>query len=214
MLFLHELSFAEFHNIYNITDPTQALDHWYKLFLHVLNKHAPIKRRRVKHPTLPPWFTKNIQDAMSLRDELRQKKKFDEYKKQRNHVTDLVREAKKSLAAKMINESESTRGIWDAINMISGKKKANHSQIPQHLTPNTLNTYFTTIADTLAHSCATDPNTYVCSDQLLQHCKAADGTEMFSIPPITVFEVGKIISSIKTKSCGLDGIKGVFSVHC
>ena len=71
-----------------------ALSHWIDLFLDVINKQAPLKKKRVKHQTLPPWLNTDIKQAMLLRDKCRKQKKFVEYKQQRNRVNYLVREAK------------------------------------------------------------------------------------------------------------------------
>ena len=40
---------------------------WYKLCLDIVNKLAPVRRKRLKHPKLPPWLNKNIIQAMSDR---------------------------------------------------------------------------------------------------------------------------------------------------
>ena len=75
-----------FHGVFNYNDPSEALAFWYDVFLSVVNKHAPLRRKRVKHPKLPPWLTKNIIQAMALRYKLKRDKLFDLYKKQRNSV--------------------------------------------------------------------------------------------------------------------------------
>ena len=38
---------------------------WYKLFMDVVNRHAPIRHKRVKHSELPPWLNKIIIQALS-----------------------------------------------------------------------------------------------------------------------------------------------------
>ena len=46
--FLCDLSSASFDAIYGLSDPDEALAHFYKLFLHVYDKYVPIRRQRVK----------------------------------------------------------------------------------------------------------------------------------------------------------------------
>ena len=75
-----------FHSVFNYNDPSEALAFWYAAILPVVNKHAPLKRKRVKHPKLPPWLTKD----MALRDKLKRDKLFDLYKKQGNKVSTSV----------------------------------------------------------------------------------------------------------------------------
>ena len=86
-----------FRSIFNYNDPSEALAFWYDVFLSVVNKHAPLRRKRVKHPKLPPWLTKDIIQAMTLRDKRKRDKPFDLYKKQRNKVSTFVRTAKKKI---------------------------------------------------------------------------------------------------------------------
>ena len=90
-----DLHLIPFENMYNFSDPSLALSRWIDLFLDVINKHAPLKKKQVKHQTLPPWQNTDIKQAMLLRDKFRNQKKFVEYKQQRNCVNYLVREGKK-----------------------------------------------------------------------------------------------------------------------
>ena len=53
---------------------------WYKLFMDVVNRHAPIRHKRVKHSILPLWLNKNIFQAMSDRGQLKKERMFKEYK--------------------------------------------------------------------------------------------------------------------------------------
>ena len=94
-LFLMDLHVTPFEIIYNFSDPNEALSYWIDLFLHVLNKHMPLKRKRVKHKTLSSWLNTDIKQATLFRDKLRKQKMFAEYKQKRNRVNFLVREAKK-----------------------------------------------------------------------------------------------------------------------
>ena len=59
---------------------------WYKLFMDVVNRHASIHHKRLKHSKLPPWLNKNIIQAMSNRDRLKKEEMFTEYKTARNKV--------------------------------------------------------------------------------------------------------------------------------
>ena len=83
--FLWDLSLAPFSGVFSFSDPNQALTAWYEAFIPVVEKHAPIRRRRVKHPTLPQWLSSEIIKTMKLRDRLKRDKKFEDYKKQRNN---------------------------------------------------------------------------------------------------------------------------------
>ena len=79
---------------------------WYKLFMDVVNRHAPIRHKRVKHSKLPPWLNKNIIQAMSDRDGLKKERMFTEYKTARNKVKNLVRNAKKLDFRRLVENNE------------------------------------------------------------------------------------------------------------
>ena len=72
--FLLDLSIAPFYLVYNCTDPDTALSVWYSIFLPILDKHAPLRCKRVKHPKLPPWLEKDIITAMSEREKTKRGK--------------------------------------------------------------------------------------------------------------------------------------------
>ena len=79
--FLNDLNNAPFDKVYNHTHPDEALATWYSVFLKVLDKHAPQKKRRIKYSFKPGWLTLEVLDAMRYRDYLLKLKLFDEYKK-------------------------------------------------------------------------------------------------------------------------------------
>ena len=120
---LWDLSLAPFVNVFSFSEPNQAPTAWYEAFLPVVEKHAPIRKRRVKHPTLPQWLSSEIIKAMKLRDRLKRDKKFEDYKKQRNKVTSLVRAAKKAYFAKLINDNKDTASLWRAMTEITHKSR-------------------------------------------------------------------------------------------
>ena len=95
--FLNDLNNAPFDKVYNHTDPDEALATWYSVFLKVLDKHAPQKKRRIKYSFKPGWLTLEVLDAMRYRDYLLKLKLFDEYKKQRNKVIYMIRNTQKTL---------------------------------------------------------------------------------------------------------------------
>ena len=129
--FLKALSFAPAAAVFGAADPTTALIIWYDGFLPVIEKHAPLRRKRVKHPTLPQWLSTDIITAMKTRDKLKKEKKFDDYKKYRSKVTNLVQAAKKAYYEKLINHNKDTSALWKAMNEITlkSRNKSASSQI-------------------------------------------------------------------------------------
>ena len=58
-------------------------------FMPIIDKHAPLSKKTAKHLKLPPWLTKGVILAMSIRDRLekgKKKEKIYDCKKQRQSV--------------------------------------------------------------------------------------------------------------------------------
>jgi hypothetical protein len=49
------------------SDVQAATDMWYILFLSEINKHAPLKTKRMKYAHQPEWLTDDIKDARVCR---------------------------------------------------------------------------------------------------------------------------------------------------
>jgi len=205
--FLFDLSCAPFHLVYNEADPDRALAAWYDIFLGVLNRHASLRRKRVKYESVPPWLTHNIIQEMYIRDTLRREKRFAEYKQQRNRVRLLVRKAKAMYVDNMIKQDKSVSTLWRAMTVATGGSEKKPNVIPSHLTADHFNNHFLSVAETLAPS-KTNTEPYVCSDKLIDYCKPRSQIrDAFVIPHVTVFDVGKIISAMPNKkSSGPDEI--------
>ena len=163
--FLWDLSLAPFVNVFSFSDPNQALTAWYEAFLPVVEKHAPIRKRRVKHPTLPQWLSSEIIKAMKLRDRLKRDKKFEDYKKQRNKVTSLVRAAKKAYFAKLINDNKDTASLWHAMTEITHKSRNKAKTAEIKCSPNVFNNHFLSLTDAILKSADTSTS----SDIRSQH---------------------------------------------
>ena len=69
----------------------------------IINVHAPLRKKRVKHAILPPWLTRDVIPAMAVRDCLKKEKRFEEKKRK---VKSLVRSAKKSYFDKLIESDK------------------------------------------------------------------------------------------------------------
>ena len=71
------LEFRSFlKNVFNFPGPPQALTAWYEDFVPVVEKHAPIRKRRIQHPTFPQFLKPDIISVMKIRDKLKHEKKF------------------------------------------------------------------------------------------------------------------------------------------
>jgi hypothetical protein len=202
------MKLAPFQNVFNFTNPDEAIVWWTELFKNIVEKHCPMKTKRVKTNLPPPWLTKEIQNEMKKRKRLKQKKKFDEFKKQRNYVKHLIRKAKKNYFYNLVKNQTNTSVLWQAINKLT-KNKNKSSDIPKNKTLDEINLHFLSIAKQLTEGAFQNADLYTCSDKLKSHCskQLKNKTQIFYIPLLSITDVIKYISNMKnTKASGIDGI--------
>ena len=138
-----------FHGVFNDKDPSEALAFSYDAFLPVVNKHASLRRKSIKHPKLPPLLTKDIIQAMAFRDKLKHDKLFDLYKKQRNKVSTSVRTAKENYFSKLVTDNRDTATICRAINEITRESRPQSNSYINNITPDSFNNHFLSLAERL-----------------------------------------------------------------
>ena len=200
--FLYDLCMANFNHVYQFTDPDQALDEWYKIFLSVFNKHAPLRTKRVKFRSKQPWHTNDIDTATNIRDNLLlQSGKNEEFRKQRNKVTSMKREAQKKYFSELIASKSDTKSIWRAVNQLSGKKTASTAS-KSELSVEDMNSHFSHVAEKIIDIDHTDSNELLL---LKEFCASKNVKNDFSFTFMAVHDVCRELSSLKqSKSRGLD----------
>ena len=140
---------------------------WYKLFMDVFNRHAPIRHKRVKHSKLSPWLNKNIIQVMSDRDRLKKERMFTEHKIERNKIKKILSEMQINC---ILGDLWKTNiSVWRALNTFTKGTHSRQKEIPHHFTASAFNDYFLSIAETLVKSQdSPDSNKhYSCSKALL-----------------------------------------------
>lgn len=211
--FYKDLALTPFNHVYQITNPHEAFQHWHETFLNILNKHAPIRQKRVKHAFKPSWYTKEVEEAVKKKTKLKIEKRFQEFKTQCEYVKKLIKKSKKELFGKLIENDKNTSTLWRAINSIT-KGTNTTNVIPHFFTADMFNDHFATIADTLVPFTKRDEIQY-CSKTLSSFCaEKTANVEPYTIPPLAVHEVGKLITSMKNKrSSGPDEISSTIVKH-
>ena len=71
--YLSYLGTLPFGNIYQYTEPQEALLFLCNLLKLAINKHVPIKTKRVKHSDIPAWLSNKTIEAMRKRDTFNKK---------------------------------------------------------------------------------------------------------------------------------------------
>ena len=204
--FLYDLSLTRFDLIYSITDPEAALCLWYALFNAVLDKHAPVRTRRVKSSIRPPWLTHDLMKAMKERDKLKKKQRFDDYRMQKKCIKKLVMKSKESLIKRTIKDKD-TASIWRALAQVTKGRNQNKQNLPPNINANDLNQHFLSITEKYLPSQTTD-DCYIFPDNLKQFCsERLTKSPPFNIPSLMPHEVGRFIKNMKNKnSSGPDDI--------
>lgn len=216
--FLNELSQNLNNMTYSATDSNMNFSEWVTTFVSILNRHAPVKTKRVKHETQPDWFTDDIRNAMKNRDIKHKLKDWSQFKYWRNKSTKLIQTAKREFFSKAISENKDNSFLWKHIKQIQGGVK--DSGLPDELevdnetshSPidiiNKLNSYFANISDRLK---ASSPNNSQRKNDFQKLKNYIDNL----IPENTNFKIpfmqeNELITTIKkldsTKATGLDGI--------
>ena len=119
--FCNDLSLAS--NTLHTTDAdtNQNFENWCTIFSEVLDKHAPVKSKRIKHETQPEWLNDDIKYAAKTRDTYHKNKNWHQYKTWRNRTNSLIRKAKSELFAKSIAENKNNSFLWKHVKALKGQ---------------------------------------------------------------------------------------------
>ncbi|XP_071944832.1 uncharacterized protein [Antedon mediterranea] len=209
--FLNELQHQNWQDLYNLTNVDAALTFWTSKFSHICDKFAPYVTGRFKR-TLPKWLNNrhDIFDMFHQRDALKVKAyktknniDFKNYRKIRNSVTKLCRDARAMYYKSFLNNNKgNTKTIWNGLKDLLPSKSntfppsfsINGSDISDHLIiADSFNSFFTNNAVKLsslidASNCP-DPSSYlsICNSFFSLSCIDEDfvQTELTSFNPNT-----------------------------
>ena len=127
--FLLDLSKQPWDHVYFYADnPDSMREIWRKLFTDVLDKHAPIQKKKIKSKKVS-WITSEIKKLIISRDKLKRKAiitklkiDWDNYKQARNETNSKIRQPKKDYYCNKISaEKQDPKAAWKTINTLIGK---------------------------------------------------------------------------------------------
>ena len=106
-------------------------------FLRVLDKHAPIRVKKVKNKSNVPWLTSSIKLQMRERDRLKHLaikhnsvNHWSAYKSSRNRITQALREAKTAYYKRQfVSAKNNPKQAWKTVNKILNRKQERGSEI-------------------------------------------------------------------------------------
>ena len=213
--FLNDLENAPWEEIESIENVDEALEYWYKLFLKITNKHAPMKEKRVKRNKQPEWFNDDILKQMAIRDHFKQKGEEERYRVARNRTVDMIDKAKTDYYSTMIEANKNnSKKLWGYMDEIAPKEKKQpptsiidgdkNMTDPQDIA-NSFNGFFATIVNKYLPESQNTPSDHTLLKDFVK--SKLNHLDNFSIPLITEEEVMKLIGNLgENKATGLDGV--------
>ena len=132
--FRDDISQQNWSIINNFLDPNDMWAAWKNLFLECVDKHAPIRSKRIR-PNRSPWITPILKKRFRKRNVLKIKaihsnnaSDWSIYKKFKNSVTDEIRKAKEIYYVNSLNDSKGNpRDTWKIINNLMSRRSINPS---------------------------------------------------------------------------------------
>jgi hypothetical protein len=133
----------------------KSWDKWKNMFLNLCDKHAPIRKMRVRKKHLP-WIDRDVLEKIYERDFIHKKavsnKNGDywyQYKIKRNEVTNLIKTKKREHFTSKLKSAKNSKEMWNTIKEIVPDKKSNNG-VPQEMNADSFNEYFSNIGLSLA----------------------------------------------------------------
>ena len=146
-----------------VNNETPSWSDWKKEFLRISDKHAPIKKSRVKE-RYSPWITPEIIKLMYKRDFLKAKSDQDgnpatlqEYRHTRNLVNMYVDKAKSSHVKDVsVKYKNNSRKLWKELHKLAGNDKYINGVHPD-IECNDINEYFTNVGKEISDRFPKEP---------------------------------------------------------
>lgn len=135
-LFRSDLNDSNLKLVETFTDPNVALNMFYDTLKTVLDKHAPLKEKRIKREYQPKWITDEIKILMRKRDECHKHGQIDQFKILRNKITSLIRKSKRDYFNKAVQDNKTPGVLWRNLKSISNKQQHGKMRIPNEIITN------------------------------------------------------------------------------
>ena len=219
--FIKDLVLVPWSVLDSFEDPNDALNMWTDMYLEVLDRHAPMRQRRVKHTKQPEWLNNEIIEAIKLRDTFKAQNDDKNYKYFRNKVVHMIHSAKKEFYTnKVKNNKGNIKEIWNCIKDLSPNENKtqitsitheNNSYVKPKDIADILNKKFVGVSQLLN---PVRNHKHVFKGEKLQefvNAKFNDPDKRFVIPEIKSTFIFEYLSKLNiTKSSGPDGIQNKY----
>ena len=210
-LFLRDMETAPWGNVLAVAD--SDVDNKVviveNIYRDIIDKHAPFRTFRVTRPS-SPWLTEDIEKLMDTRDQYKNKFNIDQkpeteelFKHLRNQVTHAIwREKIKTFNEKINCKIKNAKQFHKALKTFSVVESTCNNENTCNIDPNILNSNFVK-----NNNMQIDENSV--SEEVDKILKNA-ARPSFSFTEVNEGQVIKMVRSIKTNACGIDGISAFF----
>ncbi|CAB3979113.1 RNA-directed DNA polymerase from transposon BS [Paramuricea clavata] len=221
--FIRDVSQLPWEMVYQFGDPNLCWQVWKSLLLDALNRHAPLRHKRIRNNPVP-WINPQIKELMRKRDYHKKKAiKYDSesqwelYKTLRNEVNINMRKAKSKYFCDKIQASSQmgdSKSGWAWINSLLGRKHKNENinelKVNDDIISDdksiteTLNEYFINIGMKMAAESACQ-STDALNDQVIYESTVLLPKENFHFADITIDSVSKRLQKLNvSKATGIE----------
>ncbi|VDI44092.1 Hypothetical predicted protein [Mytilus galloprovincialis] len=214
--YLKDLKSAPFQHIEFENDPSVCIEMWYNIFNNILNKHAPIVKKRVKKDRQPEWYNKEISYARKMRDKYHSLGMWAEYRFWRNRTKHIIDKSKQKYYNDMIKDSKDSKTLWKCIHSLNPSNPSkphelittgDHKTTDHKEIANTFNNYFTSCVEKLRHIRAPCNSNFNTLTNYVQMKSMKKRHNKLLIPPVKVSELFAEITKLDVKtSSGSDNI--------
>lgn len=215
--FNDELERTPWRSVNNHCDPNLMWDCWKTMFLDIVDKHAPIKKKRIKNKK-SPWLTASIKKSMINRDKLKSAaiktntaEDWLNYKNLKNRLNNEIKKTKtRYYQENFRSNTGKPREIWKSINEIMSRNTKNDSKINSIKTDagsttspevmsEAFNKYFTEIGSNLAYQLPKSTKSY---SDFINPVNSRFQLELISSPKVL-----KLLNNLSAnKATGIDKI--------
>lgn len=224
--FNNDLAAMPWHEIYETTDVNIAYAKFIKLVTEVCDKHAPFIDGRSSKRKTKPWITKAIRKSIKKKHKLYSRvlasnydtDKYDKYKKYRNILTSVLRNAKKLYYGSLFGKYEGNSSkTWKTVNELLGRQSVSNAVVnrlcretngvvhdtskPSEIVE-VFNDFFVSVGPRLAEGIDFEQN-----HPSFEHYLCNPNTESFFWSPITYIETeNMLLSCDRKKASGHDNL--------
>ena len=198
------------------SDPSDSMCIYNTCLRQLLDQHAPLITRTLSDRTSAPWMTLEIIQAKVQRRSAERAWREsgltvhrEIYGEQRNIVTHMIKEAKKSYICGKIAGADSSRELFRLSDQLLGKSGDTvlPSDIPPESLPDKFNEFFGEKIERIRRTF--DPDTPCPADAVV-----FSGTQLETFEPVSEDCVRETLEKMPKKSCDLDPIPALLLFDC